>query len=73
MSDLEPRRSSSGLSRKQREQRAYTLTLATGGLAVLTIALVVLAVVGVTSFGLAIIAALLTVGSGFLLRRTLNP
>jgi hypothetical protein len=73
MSDLEPRRSSSGLSRKQREQRAYTLTLTTGGLAVLTIALVVLAVVGVTSFGLAIIAALLTVGSGFLLRRTLNP
>ena len=72
MSDLERRRSS-GLSRKQREQRAYTLTLATGGLAVLTIALVVLAVVGVTGFGLAIVAALLTAGSGFLLRRTLNP
>jgi hypothetical protein len=72
MSDLERRRSS-GLSRKQREQRAYTLTLATGGLAVLTIALVVLAVVGVTGFGLAIVAALLTAGSGFLLRRTLSP
>jgi hypothetical protein len=73
MSDLEPRRrSGSGLSRKQREQRAYTLTLATGGLAVLTIALVVLAVVGVTGFGLAVLAALLTAGSGYLLRRTLN-
>jgi hypothetical protein len=72
MSDLERRRSS-GLSRKQREQRAYTLTLATGGLAVLTIALVVLAVVGVTGFGLAIVAAMLTAGSGFLLRRTLSP
>jgi hypothetical protein len=74
MSDLEPRRrSGSGLSRRARERRAYTLTLATGGLAVLTLVLVVLAVVGVTNFGLAIIAALLAVGSGFLLRRTLNP
>jgi hypothetical protein len=71
MSDLEPRRSS-GLSRKQREQRAYTLTLATGGLAVLTIALVVLAVLGITNFGLVILAALLTAGSGWMLRRTLN-
>jgi hypothetical protein len=73
MSDLEPRRRSGPPSRRQREQRAYTLTLATGGLAVLTLALIVLAVVGVTSFGLAVIAALLTAGSGFLLRRTLNP
>jgi hypothetical protein len=72
MSDLEPRRRS-GLSRKQREQRAYTLTLATGGLAVLTLVLVVLAVLGVTNFGLAILAALLAAGSGYLLRRTLNP
>jgi hypothetical protein len=72
MSDLEPRRRSSGLSRKQREQRAYTLTLATGGLAVLTLVLVVLAVLGITNFGLAILTALLAVGSGFLLRRTLN-
>ena len=32
MSDLEPRRSG-GISRRQREQRAYTLVLATGGLA----------------------------------------
>ena len=73
MSDLEPRRRSSGLSRKQREQRAYTLTLATGGLAVLTLVLVVLAVLGITNFGLAILTALLAAGSGFLLRRTLNP
>jgi hypothetical protein len=74
MSDLEPRRrSGSGLSRKAREQRAYTLTLATGGLAVLTLVLIVLAVVGVTSFGLAILTALLAALSGFLLRRTLNP
>ena len=74
MSDLEPRRrSGSGLSRKARERRAYNLTLATGGFAVLTLALVVLAVLGITNFGLAIIAALLAAGSGFLLRRTLGP
>ena len=74
MSDLEPRRrSGSGLSRRAREQRAYTLTLATGGLAVLTLVLIVLAIVGVTNFGLAILTALLAAVSGFLLRRTLNP
>jgi hypothetical protein len=73
MSDLEPRRRSSGLSRKAREQRAYTLTLATGGLAVLTLVLVVLAVVGITNFGLALLAGLLAAISGFMLRRTLNP
>jgi hypothetical protein len=72
MSDLEPRRSS-GLSRKTREDRAYKLVLATGSLAVLTIALVVLAVVGIVGGGWAFITALLTVGSGLMLRRTLNP
>jgi hypothetical protein len=72
MSDLEPRRRS-GLSRKAREQRAYTLTLATGGFAVLTLVLLVLAVVGIGSFGFAILTGLLAAGSGLMLRRTLNP
>jgi hypothetical protein len=72
MSDLEPRRRS-GLSRRALEQRAYTLALATGGLAVLTLVLVVLAVLGVVGFGTAIVAGLLAGGSGLLLRRTLNP
>ena len=71
MSDLEPRRSS-GLTRKEREERAYKLVLATGGLAVLTLALVVLAVLGIVGGGTAIVAGLLTAGSGVLLRRTLN-
>ncbi|HKH17385.1 MAG TPA: hypothetical protein VKA57_07655 [Solirubrobacteraceae bacterium] len=71
MSDLEPRRRS-GVSRKAREQRAYNLTLATGGLAVLTIVLLVLAVVGVVGLGPAIVAGLLAAGGGLLLRRTLN-
>jgi hypothetical protein len=53
MSDLEPRRRG-GLSRKAREDRAYTLVLATGGLALLTVVLVVLAVLGVVSLGAAV-------------------
>ena len=71
MSDLEPRRRS-GLSRKAREGRAYTLVLATGGFAVLTFVLVLLAVFTSMGLGPAVIAALLAGGSGLMLRRTLN-
>jgi hypothetical protein len=70
MADLE-RRSSSPPSRRQREQRAYYLVLATGGLAVLTVALVVLAVVGITSLGPAVLVAVLAVLCGLALRRVL--
>jgi hypothetical protein len=71
MSDLEPRRRS-GLSRKERESRAYTLVLTTSGLLIVTIVLFVLALLGVVGGGPAVIAGILTAGSGFLLRRTLN-
>jgi hypothetical protein len=72
MSDIEPRRSS-GISRKQRADRAYNLVLATGGLALLAVALVVLAVLGIVGFGWAVIVAILAALSGLVLRRTLNP
>ena len=68
MADLEPR-NRSGLSRRQREQRAYYLVLATGGLAVLAVVLVALAVAGVTGLGPADLAAVLAVLCGFALRR----
>ena len=71
MSDLEPRRRS-GVSRKSRESRAYTLVLATGGLAVLTLVLIVLAIAGVVGLGPAIVTGLLAAGGGLLLRRTLS-
>ena len=71
MSDIEPRRSS-GLSRKARESRAYNLTLATGGLALVTLVLIVLAVVGVVGLGPAIVTGLLAAGAGLMLRRTLS-
>jgi hypothetical protein len=72
MSDLEPRRRSS-VSRRDRADRAYKLVLATGGLAVLTAVLLVLAIVGVVGGGYWIITAIAAVVSGLLLRRALNP
>ena len=71
MSELQPRRSG-GVSRRDRADRAYTLVKVTGGLLALTVALIVLAVLGIVSGGWAVVAALLTAGSGFLLRRTLK-
>jgi len=72
MSNLEPRRPG-GVSRRRREQRAYSLVLATGGLTVLAVVLVVLAVLGVMDLGPAIIIALLAGGTGYMLKRTLSP
>ena len=71
MADLE-RSSGRRMTRRQREQRAYQLTLATGGLAVATVVLTVLAVVGILGGGPAIIAAGLAVVCFVLLRRTLG-
>ncbi|WP_210491198.1 hypothetical protein [Patulibacter sp. SYSU D01012] len=72
MSDLQ-RRSGSRMTRKQREARAYRLTLATGGLAVVFVVTLVLAVVGIVGFGAPVVAAILAGVSGWLLRGTLNP
>jgi len=71
MSDLQPRRSG-GVSRRERADRAYTLVKVTGGLLVLTVALIVLAVLGIVGGFWAFVAALLTAGSGFALRRTMK-
>jgi hypothetical protein len=71
MSDLE-RRSGARPSRRRREQRAYTLVLATGGLTVLFAAALVLSIVGVMSGTPAVVLAILAVVCGVLLRRTLR-
>jgi hypothetical protein len=71
MSDLE-RRPGRGMSRRQREQRAYYLVLASGGLAVAAAVVLVLWIVGVASFGLFLILAVLAALAGYLLRRTLR-
>jgi type IV secretory pathway TrbD component len=71
MSDLE-RRPGRGMSRRQREQRAYYLVLASGGLAVAAVVVLVLWIVGAASFGLFLILAILAAVAGYLLRRTLG-
>jgi len=71
MADLE-RRSPSRLSRRQRERRAYQLTLATGGLAVVAVVGIVLAIAGVVGGTIPVLAAILAVVCGLLLRRTLS-
>jgi hypothetical protein len=71
MSDLE-RRSGSRPSRRQREQRAYNLVLAAGGLGVVFVVGAVLAIVGVIGWSLPILAAVLAVICGVLFRRTVS-
>lgn len=71
MSDLE-RRSGSRPSRRQREQRAYNLVLATGGLGVVFVVGAVLAIVGVIGWSIPILAAILAVIAGVLFRRTVS-
>jgi hypothetical protein len=67
------RRPGGGMSRRGREQRAYYLVLATGGLAVAAVVVLVLTIVGITSFGLFLLLAILAAIAGFFLRRTLSP
>jgi hypothetical protein len=71
VSELSPR-PSRRLSRRNREERAYRLTLATGAAAVATVVVIVLSVVGITSFGLALLLALITAALGYGLKRTLG-
>jgi type IV secretory pathway TrbD component len=72
MSDLEPR-SGRRPSRRQREQRAYYLVLASGGLALAAVVVLVLWIAGVASFGLFLLLAVLAAVAGYVLRRSLNP
>jgi uncharacterized membrane protein YkgB len=71
MADLE-RRSGRRLTRREREQRAYALTLATGGAGLVAVAGTVLAVLGIVGASLPVLAAIVTVVFLVLLRRTLG-
>ena len=62
----------SNITRSQRESRAFGLTVATGGFAVATVVLLVLAIFGVGSLGLVILCALVTAALFLWLRRTLK-
>jgi hypothetical protein len=71
MSDLE-RRSGARLSRREREQRAFRLVMASGALGAVAVAGFVLAFVGVIGFFIPVVAAVLAVICVLLLRRTLG-
>ena len=60
------------MSRRQREQRAYYLVLATGGLAVAAVVVLVLWIAGVATFGLFLLLAVVAALAGYLLRRTMS-
>jgi hypothetical protein len=67
------RRPGGGLSRRKREQRAYYLVLASGGLGVAAVVVLVLSILGIASFGLFILLAVLDAVAILLLRRALKP
>ena len=60
------------MSRRQREQRAYYLVLASGGLAVAAVVVLVLWIAGIASFVLFLLLAVLAALAGFVLRRTMS-
>ncbi len=61
-----------GLSRRQREKRAYSLVLVTGGASLAAVVFLVTAVIGVTGIGLFLLAVVVAAVSGLLLRGTLR-
>ena len=66
------RRPSNRPSRREREARAYRLTLATGGFGVATLVVLVLAIAGVTSFGLFLLLAVVTAALAWATKRTVS-
>ena len=71
MSDLE-RRSGSRPSRRQREQRAYTLVMAGGVLGLVFAVGALLAIFGVIGWSIPILAAILAVVCALLFRRAVR-
>jgi hypothetical protein len=60
------------LTRREKEKRAYTMTVVGGGAGVATVVFFVLAVVGILSFGPAILAAIVAIAAAFGFRRTVG-
>ena len=61
-----------GLSRRQKEKRAYTLTLVAGGASVAAVVFLVTAIVGATGFGPFLLAVIVAAIAGFVLRGTMR-
>ena len=71
MSDLE-RRTGSRPSRRQREQRAYSLAVAGGALGLVFVVGTLLAILGVIGWSIPVLAAILAVVCALLFRRTVG-
>ncbi len=71
MSDIERRRGS-GLTRKQREERAYKLVLATGAAGAVAVVTAILAAIDLIGTNIPVLAAILAVIFFVMLRRTLR-
>jgi hypothetical protein len=69
MSDLSPRRGS-GLSRRQREDRAYQLVVVGGIAGVVAVVGIVLAVIGIVGSGVPVLALIVAAICALLFRRT---
>ncbi len=66
------RRSGNRPTRRQREARAYKLTMATGGLALATVVTAVLALITSFSWGIVFLLLVLTAVGGFLTKGALG-
>ena len=71
MTDLSPRPNRT--PRRAREDRAYKLVVAGGAAAAIAVVTFVLAIVGILSFGVPVLAAIVAVLCGWLFRRTVSP
>lgn len=60
------------ITRRERESRAYKLTLASGGLSVAAVVTFITGVLGATSMGLFVLVTLAASGSLYALRKTLE-
>ena len=72
MGDLNPR-PGGRLSRRTREQRAYRLVVAGGAAGVIAVVGLVLAIAGILSFGIPVLAAIVAAVCLLLFRRTVSP
>ena len=61
-----------GLSRRDKEKRAYSLVLVSGGAGVAAVLFFVLAIVGVIGLGWAFLAAIVAAAAGFFFKRTVG-
>jgi uncharacterized membrane protein YjjP (DUF1212 family) len=60
------------LTRRQKEQRAYSLAVVGAGAGIATAVFVVLAFIGIFGFGPAILTAIVAIAAAFGLRRTVG-